>query len=42
MLYDIKASFMGVPGVGLNIMLAMTLLVKLLLVAGLMVLYWYA
>jgi len=39
MLYDIRASFAGVPGVSLNIMLAMTLLAKPLSVASLMVLY---
>jgi len=39
MLYNIRASFTGVPGVGLNAMLAIILLAKPLPVAGLMVLY---
>ena len=42
MLYDIKASFAGILGVGLNAMLTMTLLIKPPSVASLMVLYWYA
>ena len=39
MLYNIKASFIGVPVVGLNTMLIMTLLTKPLLVTGFMALY---
>ena len=42
MLHNIRASFTGVPGVGLNAMLAITLLAKPPSVASLMVLYWYA
>jgi len=42
MLYDIRASFVGVPGVGLDAMLAMTLLVEPPPVASLMALHWYA
>jgi len=41
MLYNVRASFIGVLGVGLNTILAMTLLVEPLLVASLIVLYWY-
>ena len=37
MLYNIRASFIGVLGVGLNAMLAITLLTEPPLVAGLMV-----
>jgi len=39
MLYNIRASFIGVLGVGLNAMLIITLLVKPPSVTGLMVLY---
>ena len=39
MLYNIRASFIGVLGVGLNTMLIMILLIKPLLVASLIVLY---
>jgi len=42
MLYDIRASFAGVLGISLNIILAMTLLAKPLSVTSLMVLHWYA
>ena len=42
MLHDIRASFAGVPGVGLNAILAMTLLAEPPPVAGLMALHWYA
>ena len=42
MFHNIKASFMGVSGVGLNVMLAMTFLAKPLLVTSLIVFYWYA
>ena len=38
-LYDIRVSFVGILGVGLNAMLAMILFAELLLVIGLMVLY---
>ena len=41
MLYDIRASFTGILGVGLNAILVITLFVKLLLVTSFMVLYWY-
>jgi hypothetical protein len=39
MLYNIRASFIGVLGVGLNTMLIITLLIELPLVTSLMVLY---
>ena len=39
MVYNIRASFIGILGVGLNIILIITLLAKPLLVASLMVLY---
>jgi hypothetical protein len=39
MLYNIKASFTGVLGVGLNAILAMTFFIKLPPVASLVVLY---
>ena len=42
MLYNIRVSFIGVLGVGLNAILTMILLAEPLLVAGLIVLYWYA
>ena len=41
MLYDIKTSFTGVLGVGLNAILTITLLAELLPVTSLMALYWY-
>jgi len=39
MLYNIRASFIGILGVGLNAILIITLLIKPLLVASLIVLY---
>ena len=39
MLYDIRASFASILGVGLNAILAITLLAEPLLVTGLMVFY---
>ena len=39
MLHDIRASFIGVPGIGLNTILAITLLTKPPPVTGLMVFY---
>jgi hypothetical protein len=39
MLYDIRASFAGILGVGLNTILAITLLAELLPVTSLIVLY---
>ena len=39
MLYNIRASFTGILRVGLNVMLAMILFIKLPSVAALMVLY---
>ena len=39
MLYNIRASFIGILGVGLNAILIMTLLTKLPPVASFMVLY---
>ena len=39
MLYNIKASFIGILGVGLNIILIIILLIKPLSVTSLMVLY---
>ena len=42
MLYNIRASFMGVLGVGLNTILAITLLAEPPPVTGLIALYWYA
>ena len=41
-LYNIKASFTGVLGVGLNAILIITLLTEPPLVTGLMALHWYA
>jgi len=42
MLHNIRASFAGVPGVGLDAMLVMILLAELPPVAGLIALHWYA
>ena len=41
-LYNIRAFFTGVLGVGFNTILIITLFAKLLSVASLIVLYWYA
>ena len=41
MLYNIKVSFIGISGVDFNIILIITLLIKLLLVVSFMVLYQY-
>ena len=41
MLYNIRASFASVLGVGLNVIFAMTFFAKPLLITNLIVLYWY-
>ena len=41
MLYNIRASFAGVPKMGFDVILAITLFAKPPLVAGFMAFYWY-